>query len=199
MRSTTRLLTSAAMLSALLLTGCSATGGSDSMAGMDHNSGSSDSSAEAATHNAADEMFVTMMIPHHEQAIEMADALLAKDGIDRRVVELAEQIAAAQGPEIETMRGWLEDWGVEPRSESGGMDHGGMMSEDSMAELAEASGAEAARLFLSGMIVHHRGAIDMAEPVLEDGENPDVLALAQQVIDGQSAEIATMERLLKEI
>ncbi|WP_234714477.1 DUF305 domain-containing protein, partial [Mycobacterium tuberculosis] len=58
-------------------------------------------------------MFVTMMIPHHEQAIEMSDILLAKDGADPRVVELAEQIKAAQGPEIDKMLGWLEDWGVE--------------------------------------------------------------------------------------
>lgn len=156
-----------------------------------------------ASFNSADEMFVTMMIPHHEQAIEMADQILAKDGIDERVVTLAEQIKAAQGPEIQTMKGWLEDWGI-PYDDSmsdmggmGGMDHGnGMMSDDDMAALDAATGVEATRLFLEGMIGHHQGAVTMAQMVLDNGENPDVAALAQQIIDGQTAEITTMQDIL---
>jgi uncharacterized protein (DUF305 family) len=151
-------------------------------------------------------MFVTMMIPHHQQAIDMADILLAKDGADPRVIELAEQIKAAQGPEIDKMLGWLEDWGVDYNPDSmGGMDHGSMggddsmMSEEDMTLLENADAAEASRLFLKQMIVHHEGAVDMAQTALDDAQNPDVLDLAQQVIDDQTAEITEMQELLGQL
>lgn len=188
---------------ALALTGCADTGSSPS-GGSSSPSESSSSSATTATE--ADETFVTMMIPHHEQAVEMSDILLAKDGADPRVVELAEQIKAAQGPEIEKMLGWLEDWSVEYDPDSmSGMDHGSMggddsmMSEEDMALLEDADTTEANRLFLEQMIVHHNGAVDMARTALEDAQNADVLALAQQVIDDQTVEIATMQELLEEL
>ena len=79
----------------------------------------------AAAHNQADMNFAHMMIAHHQQAIEMSDIILAKQGIDPRVVELAQQIKAAQGPEIEQMQGWMSQWGM-PMSGMPGMDHGGM-------------------------------------------------------------------------
>ncbi|HCJ48308.1 MAG TPA: DUF305 domain-containing protein, partial [Microbacterium sp.] len=79
----------------------------------------------------------------------------------------------------------------------GGMDHGdGMMSDDDMAALDAATGVEATRLFLEGMVGHHQGAVTMAQMVLDNGENPDVAALAQQIIDGQTAEITTMQDIL---
>ena len=204
MRFRTLTLTAGALATVLVLAGCAPTDGT--MPGMDHGSGGMTSTApsqSAAAFNAADEMFVTMMIPHHEQAIQMADQILAKDGIDERVVALAEQIKAAQDPEIQTMKGWLEDWGI-PYDDSmsdmggmGGMDHGnGMMSDDDMAALDAATGVEATRLFLEGMIGHHQGAVTMAQMVLDNGENPDVAALAQQIIDGQTAEITTMQDIL---
>jgi uncharacterized protein (DUF305 family) len=59
--------------------------------------------APAAAHNQADVTFATQMIPHHQQAIQMSDMLLAKQGVDPRVVALANQIKAAQGPEIQQM------------------------------------------------------------------------------------------------
>lgn len=205
MRFRTLALTTGALTAALVLAGCAPTGGS--MPGMDHGSGGMTSSTPSATadasFNSADVMFVTMMIPHHEQAIQMADQILAKDGIDERVVDLANQIKAAQDPEIQTMKGWLEDWGIPyDDSMSGmggmeGMDHGdGMMSEEDMAALDAATGVEASRLFLEGMITHHQGAVTMAQTVLDNGQNPDVAALAQQIIDGQTAEITTMQDIL---
>ena len=196
-------LSTGALAAALALAGCGPTGGS--VPGTGDGSGGMTSTAPSgqASFNAADEMFVTMMIPHHEQAIEMADQILAKDGIDERVVTLAQQIKAAQGPEIQTMKGWLEDWGI-PYDDSmsdmsgmDGMDQGdGTMSDDDMAALDAATGVEATRLFLEGMIGHHQGAITMAQTVLNNGENPDVAALAQQIIDGQTAEITTMQDIL---
>ena len=203
MRFRTIALTAGALATALVLASCAPTDGT--MPAMDHGPGGMSNTAPAPSQsadafNTADQMFVTMMIPHHQQAIEMADQILAKDGIDERVVALAEQIKAAQDPEIQTMRGWLEEWGVpydDSMSSMDGMDHGGgMMSEDDMAALDAATGAEATRLFLEGMIAHHQGAVTMAEMVLDNGQNPDVAALAQQIIDGQTAEIATMQDIL---
>ncbi|MCV7218357.1 DUF305 domain-containing protein [Mycobacterium crocinum] len=82
----------------------------------------STSAAPAAAHNQADMMFARMMIPHHQQAIQMSDMIFAKQGIDPRVVDLAKQIKAAQGPEIDQMQGWLKQWGMPGMSGMPGMD-----------------------------------------------------------------------------
>jgi uncharacterized protein (DUF305 family) len=187
--------TTAITLTALLaLAGCASTtssGGMDNMPGM----GSSASASPAADVNNADMQFTMMMIPHHEQAVEMADMILAKDGVDERVLTLAEQIKAAQGPEIELMESWLDEWGT-PMGDMDGMDHGGMMSDTDMQALEDATGAEASRLFLEQMIVHHEGAIEMAQDEVENGQNPDVITLAANIIASQTTEIATMEDIL---
>lgn len=167
------------------------------MPGMDHSASDAPASESSASDaNAADAMFATMMIVHHEQAVEMSDLVLGEEGVDPRVIDLAERIKAAQSPEIEQLRGWLDDWGAS--AESGGqMDHGdGMMTADDLAALEVATGAEASRLFLEQMIVHHEGAIDMAESQLADGQNHDAVALAQSIVDAQGAEIAEMKELL---
>ena len=187
--------TAAITLTALLaLAGCASTtssGGMDNMPGM----GSSASASPAADVNNADMQFTMMMIPHHEQAVEMADMILAKDGIDERVLTLAEQIKAAQGPEIELMESWLDEWGT-PMGDMDGMDHGGMMSDTDMQAREDATGAEASRLFLEQMIVHHEGAIEMAQDEVDNGQNPDVITLAENIIASQTTEIATMEDIL---
>ena len=105
----------------------------------------------------------------------------------------------AQGPVIERMNAMLTAWDAEPMAEMEGMDHGGMsgmMSEGDMAALEEAQGAEAARLYLEQMTVHHEGAVDMAQDQVDNGQNPQAVALAEQVIDAQEAEIAEMEQML---
>lgn len=181
-------------LTALLaLTGCVVTTGSDNgMDGMDHGSGSS-ASADA---NTDDVMFARMMKEHHEQAIEMSDVLLSKDGVDERVVALAEEIKAAQEPEIQKMDQWLEDWDAD-MGNMGGMDHGdGMMSEEDMQALEDATGPDAGRLFLEQMIQHHEGAVDMAQEEVDNGQNSDAIALAETIIDTQTDEIATMKEIL---
>ncbi|GER23133.1 DUF305 domain-containing protein [Zafaria cholistanensis] len=163
--------------------------------GVDHGSASPSSEA-VVDHNAADATFARMMIPHHQQAVQMSETILAKDGIDAPVVELANKIKAAQGPEIGTMTGWLEAWG-EP-VESGSMDHSmeGMMSDADMAKLRQAEGDEAAALFLTQMIAHHKGAVQMAQTEVAEGSNPEALALAQKIVQDQEAEIKTMEEML---
>lgn len=186
--------TAALVLSAaLVLAGCSTGTEDDSMPGMDH--GSSEHTADA---NDADVMFASMMIVHHEQAIEMSDVVLAKDDVDPEVAALARDIKTAQGPEIEQLQGWLDDWGVNPDDqEMAPMDHGdGMMSEEDLAALEAAGGAEASQLFLEHMIVHHEGAVEMAQIQVDGGSNPGAVELAQTIIDAQTAEIQEMEDLL---
>nr|WP_294178717.1 DUF305 domain-containing protein [uncultured Schumannella sp.] len=199
MKFRTAAIASAALAIALVLAGCSNAG----MAGMDDGTGA-DPSAESVdtTFNAADEMFVTGMIPHHEQALSMAAMVLDKEGVDPRVVAIAERILAAQQPEIDLMNSWLEAWGVDPNlGEMEGMDHSGagLMSDDDMAALEAATGPEASRLFLEQMVQHHTGAIEMAQQELDNGENPAALDLAQTIIDDQTAEIAEMQELLAQL
>ncbi|KQZ83123.1 hypothetical protein ASD56_12385 [Microbacterium sp. Root166] len=161
------------------------------MSGMDHGSTS-------ATANDADVMFAAMMIDHHAQAVEMSDLVLEKEDVDPRVTELAEQIKAAQQPEIELLQGWLEDWNAEPDGMAG-MGHGdGMMTEGDMKALEEASGTDASRLFLEQMIEHHEGAVDMAQTEVDNGRDADAIALAEEIIEAQTAEIEAMRSLLQE-
>lgn len=147
--------------------------------------------------NDADVAFAQMMIPHHRQAVQMSDMLLAKSGIDPDVTRLAQQIKNAQQPEIDTMTGWLTSWGKSVDGGMGDMSHGGgLMSQDKMKQLEAADAAEGPRLFLEGMIEHHQGAVTMAETEIESGKYPDAVKLAQSIVDTQTAEIKTMQVLL---
>lgn len=186
-------LMTATAATALALSGCA--GG---MSGVDMNSEEPTATSEAATadFNGADVTFAQMMIPHHEQAVAMSETILAKDGIDERVRDLATQIKDAQQPEIDQLREWLDDWGQE-ESDMDGMNHGGgMMSEEEMTALEDAAGADAARLFLEQMTVHHEGAIEMANAEVQDGENADAKAMAETIVATQTEEVTLMQELL---
>ena len=206
-RNTARLLslTAGLMAGAVVLTGCSDNSDSSSAA---TSAGASSSINEAAAHNSADVTFVQEMIPHHQGALAMAQMADGR-AEDPRVLDLAARIEAAQEPEIESMTGWLEEWG-EPLPEGMGdtsddMDHGsggmdmGSMSEGDMAGLDSASGAQFDRMFLQMMIPHHQGAVDMAETEIGDGSNADAVQLARDIVASQTAEIAEMEMLLAEL
>lgn len=157
-------------------------------------------------HNDADVMFAQMMIPHHQQAVEMSETLLAKDDIPQNVADFAQGVIDAQGPEIDRMNAMLDAWGQEPMGDMGDMGghggHGGMsgmMSEDDMQQLEDATGTEAAKLYLEQMTRHHEGAVEMAEQQVSDGQNPQAVALAEQVIEDQEAEIQEMKTMLDEL
>lgn len=148
--------------------------------------------------NDADAAFLEGMIPHHEQALQMA-VLAQTRALSPEVRALAARIAAAQAPEILVMSDWLVDQGLEvpdhaPGNMDGDMD--GMLTDDQMAALADADGAAFDELFLAGMIQHHKGAVAMALTVLADGEDQRVNELAGDVNATQTAEIARMESLL---
>jgi uncharacterized protein (DUF305 family) len=192
----------------------SGTQSSASSAAISVSSSTNAAPADAQAHNDADVTFTQGMIPHHQQAVEMSDMLLAKEGIDPRVVSLAQEIKVAQAPEIETMRGWLTQWGVAgaPPMTSGMPGHdmpshggmppmsgGGMMSPADMTELQNAQGTEASRLFLTQMIEHHKGAISMAQTEIDSGGYGPAIEMARQISSSQQEEITVMEQILKSL
>jgi uncharacterized protein (DUF305 family) len=160
---------------------------------------------DAAANNDADASFAHGMIPHHEQALEMT-RLVPERSNNPDVLDLAERIEDAQGPEIEQMKGLLSEWG-EPHEAEGGMeghDMGGeampgMMSDEEMAELETKSGKSFDILFLEMMIRHHQGAIEMAEEEVAEGSSPETIQLAQSIKSAQEAEIEEMNSLLEEL
>jgi uncharacterized protein (DUF305 family) len=154
---------------------------------------------DGAQHNDADIRFAQMMIPHHQQALDMAE--LAVQRAQRPEVKaLAEQIRAAQNPEIDTLTDFLTAWDSQPM-EGGmtGMDHSGssgMMVQGDMDALATASGAAFDTKFLEMMIVHHEGAIADAQRQVTDGANAQAKDLAAKIVSDQSAEVERMRELL---
>lgn len=176
--------TALALVAALALTAC----------GSGDNSGGGPSDF-----NEADVTFAQSMIPHHEQAVRMA-RMAKMHASTPEVKNLADKIEAAQGPEIKTMQGWLNDWGQDDSFDSmGGMDGQdmpGMMSDDDMSRLDVATGPAFDQMFLTMMIDHHTSAIEMAKTEQSKGKNADAKALAKQIEADQTAEIAQMEKLL---
>lgn len=151
-------------------------------------------------HNQADVAFAQEMIPHHEQAVEMAK-LAATRADSAEVKTLAADIAAAQGPEIRTMNGWLKGWGED--SSMAGMGDGdmampGMMSAADMRRLTGATGADFDKMFLTMMISHHQGAIQMAKDEQSKGKDTDAIELAKKIESAQTDEIAKMQGMLQQ-
>ena len=144
-------------------------------------------------------MFARMMIPHHAQAVEMSDAMLAKADIPTAVMDLAVKIKEAQAPEIEKMTAWLKSWNEDATMPADGHDaHGmdGMLSDADLQKLKDAQGVEAAKLFLTQMIAHHEGAVSMAKTETSQGKNPEAVQLGKDIIAAQEAEIREMRGLL---
>ena len=201
----------------ITLVGCSSDHGDMDMSSMDMPGMTAVSLAPVpgdASWNLADVEFTRGMIVHHAQAVGMADLALANSS-DPAVLALAEKIKAAQEPEIATLSDWLQLWGQPAPTEDeydmsmmqdmdgtqgdmpmGGMSMEGMVDGATMQRLADLSGPEFDTLFLKSMIVHHEGAIDMAERVLTDGKDPEVAELARGVITTQQREIDEMRGLL---
>jgi uncharacterized protein (DUF305 family) len=186
-----RVIAAALSSSLLLLTACS-------------NSGDAEPTTATATtgFNAADVAFAQGMIPHHDEALTMA-RLAGAAGASKAVRKLAQEIEAAQDPEISLMRGWLIAW---ERPTAMPIDHGamagmekmdGMASAADLAQLRAARGAAFDHLFLTLMRTHHLGAIEMARTELRDGANADAKALAGRIESGQSAEVKRIEKLLR--
>lgn len=163
-------------------------------------SASASSPAAQGQHNAADVAFATGMIPHHRQAVEMADLAPSRAG-SAEVKQLAEAIKKAQDPEIKTLSGWLTSWGeqVPAAGAAGHSGHGaggGMMTAGEMDQLGKASGKAFDTAFMELMIKHHEGAVAMAKTEQAEGVFPEAKTMAAAIISSQTAEIATMNGLL---
>lgn len=150
---------------------------------------------------AAEAMFAQMMIPHHEQAVVMADYALTR-AQDPQIQALAEEIKAAQQPEIDLMASWLDEWGV-PRMMGadamalhGGHGMSGMLTDEQLEELVGSNGPAFDLLFAQYMIEHHLGAIDMARDVLTTGSDRRVLELAREIIVTQETEILRLQAFM---
>ncbi|GAA1550618.1 DUF305 domain-containing protein [Actinomadura kijaniata] len=196
----------AAVLTAVAI-GTAACGGGGGTARDAHSPSSAPAATQAAgKYNAQDVMFAQMMIPHHRQAVEMSDIVL-KGSTDPEIRKLAEQIRKAQGPEIETMTGWLREWGAPlpddraPATGHGGHEgHGGMagmMTAAQMAEFRRLKGRELDRRFLTMMIEHHEGAVTMAKDEQAKGSHPAAKTMAGEIVRTQQQEITEMRGLLK--
>ena len=183
-----------ALAIALLVGGC----GSHETHDADAAPTSTASSTPGATFNAADEMFAVMMIPHHEQAVEMAD-LVPTRTTNPDLLALAAAIKGAQDPEITQMQGWLGTWGTDVAATGDHASHGGMagmQSAQTLSELAALKDDAFDDRWMEMMIDHHEGAITMAKDVIAQGSDPAVRTLAEQVITAQQAEIEQMTGML---
>lgn len=203
-RRSARLLGTLTLGLALTLTAC----------GNDEPSGDTSTQVSETDHNDADVAFATDMIQHHAQALSMVDLTVDRT-LDSEIQQLADDIRAAQGPEIETMSDWLQEWDEEipatMRDHSNashdmeGMgdsmdgldsDMPGMMSGDDFDDLENAPASEFQTMWLEMMIQHHEGAVEMAQDEQDNGQYKPAVDLAANVVDTQTAEIDTMKTLL---
>lgn len=146
------------------------------------------------------EMFAEMMIPHHQQAIDMANLALDKDSVSPELKNLSQRIIDGQTPEITLMEGWLDGsdrQGVGGMMSSGGeMMMGGMASEEEMANLATLDGSDFEAEFLALMITHHEGALRMVH-MIQGSSFDEAAELARDIVRVQTAEIEEMKIMLE--
>ncbi|GGH14300.1 DUF305 domain-containing protein [Silvibacterium dinghuense] len=170
--------------------------------------------ASPQTPSAADIAFMQGMIMHHAQAVEMTE-LLRTHGANKDVLELGERIRISQADEMLSMRKWLKDHGQTAPDDGGmanmpdmpGMHHAsmqmapmpGMLTPEQMKQLAAAHGREFDRLFLTGMIQHHGGALVMVDQLFATAgaaQDAELFDFVTDVDNTQRAEIAIMQHML---
>ena len=142
-------------------------------------------------------MFLQMMIPHHQQAIDISN-LAMKSSQDSELLALAKIIARDQAAEIQKMKAWLKDAGASEDMGHSMDGMGGMLSPDELSALSAATGKAFDILWLKGMTDHHDGAIHMTQ-MIEDARNPEIKAFGEKVIADQSAQIEQMKEMLERI
>ena len=172
-------------------------------AGCGDGDGDGDASAgDGEEHTSADVAFAQAMIPHHEQALQMVAMTEGRD-LSPDFAHLTEHVHDAQQPEIETMSGWLEEWGEDVpglHAHHHGMEGmkgmAGMMTEDDLAALDAAGRSGFERMWLQMMIEHHEGAVEMARTEIAEGEYGPAVDLAESIVESQTHEIDEMRAML---
>ena len=162
----------------------------DSNMGMNHGAHSMSMGGDEA-------MFLQMMIPHHQQAIVISDLAISISK-NEDILKLANQIKGAQAPEIDQMKSWLKAAGLgeDPGHSMHAM--AGMLTDSQLEQLKNSTGKDFDRQFLSGMIAHHQGAVEMVR-MIENSSDLKLRDFGEQIIQSQSSEIAVMKQLLKSI
>jgi uncharacterized protein (DUF305 family) len=163
--------------------------GNESM-GMHHDSGDT-------TYTGADVMFLQMMIPHHQQAIDISNIAL-KTSKDTELLTLADTIIKAQTAEIIQMKSWLNDAKASTDMGHSMTGMGGMLDDAELSALSAATGKNFDVLWLKGMTGHHDGAIHMTT-MIRDASNPEIKTFGKNVVKDQSAQIVQMNEMLKRI
>ena len=176
-----------AIVMAMALTGCAASTTSDSM--HDH------STQAAGDLSSDDVMFLQMMIPYHQQAIDISDLALTKSA-DPELLALAKNIRDEQSAEIVKMKAWLEEANASSHSDSHSMD--GMLSDSELEALDKATGKSFDSLWLRAMTGHHTGAIDMAT-MIENAKSAEINSFGEGIVASQSAQNKAMAAMIKRI
>lgn len=186
-------ITAVALAGAVSLAGCTINNGGTGSNGM-MDGGMMANNLSSSGFSGTDIMFAQMMIPHHQQAVDMS-TLAETRTTNPEILALAKQIKDAQAPEIKQMTAWIESSGS-----STDMGHdmgmGGMLTDEQMTALENAQGAAFDKLYLEGMIGHHQGALQMAK-MIENSDNAEAKELAANIIKSQSAEIEKMKQMLE--
>jgi uncharacterized protein (DUF305 family) len=189
-------MSAAAVMATVTLSACSSSGNQAA-------TGSSSTSAVQA-HNATDITFAQNMMPCHKQAIQMSEIILTKQGLDPQVVQVANQIKAAEDPDIQRMQTWLGQWQQpttpvtsSPAAAMPAMQGmAGMMSPEQMTALQNALGADASKQFLTMMIQNHQHAIMLAQNEISSGQYPPAVAMAHSIATSEQQEVNTMQGIL---
>lgn len=164
----------------------------------DSNANGMNNSQSASDLEMNEYMFAQMMIPHHQQAVDMSDLALKKSS-NPRILDLAQRIKSAQSSEIIQMQSWLG--GKEANSmmtDHSGHSMGGMLTEEEFSKLESSFGVTFDTLFLEGMIAHHEGALDMAR-MIKDTTTQEVNSFGLNVVEVQSEEIREMREILESL
>lgn len=146
--------------------------------------------------SASDIMFAQSMIPHHQQAIEISK-LAVKNAASPEIKAFAKAIIKAQNREMNQMKYWLTATNS-PMEMQMDMGMSGMLSVSSVKTLKTLKGMKFDRAFLKAMIVHHQGALKMVS-YLDGSKNSEAKELAKGLVLMQSAEIASMKKLLVKV
>src|SRR3954463_5632231 len=176
------------------------------MAGMDHSKhrmGPEIVIPQGALYTKADVEFMQGMIAHHAQAIVMS-RMAEANGANPRVLKLSRKIDQSQVPEIIIMQQWLRRYGqFAPDTASWhDMRMDGMLTDDELEAMSEAKGVAFDRLFLTGMIKHHAGALKMVDALFKSpgaGQEVDASVFANDVVTAQTAEIGIMRHLQSQL
>ncbi len=159
---------------------------------------SSSTQDKASSHNRADVVFATHMIPHHQQGADLS-AMVPAHSTNADLTKLAASIASTQMSEIKSLANLVTQWSTQSDADTRGPADTamtGMVSQATMTKLGTLTGPDFDKLWLQSMISHHQGAIEMAKTEASGGNNPDAIAMANKMASAQQAEVDQMTKML---